>query len=259
MEKKLYWMNKFYKSNWLKSVSASDLQSTTTTDSVRPMMIIRDNVTFRAIERSFSLILNVAFGMNADGFVDFCCLFSSLRQIFWWNHVNNSSIVGVSHSSWTMDTISARHSGQYCNCDAHVIQKPLNWNNQKRRFNLGILFRPRVRQIYMSLLGLYQTEFRMVFYLCEQGSSRTMPFKSKHSVQESSRTLSFRNCSRNKWRGNTTLSWSLRYACELKLSKDRLFGGNLNGSEPKLNRHCWNDIHEAAAKKPSLLEELNCC
>lgn len=46
------------------------------------MMMIRDNVTFRVIEKSISLILNVAFGMNADGFVAFCCLFSSFQQIF---------------------------------------------------------------------------------------------------------------------------------------------------------------------------------
>lgn len=129
---------------------------------------------------------------------------------------------------------------------------------KKKIFKLGALSSPKVRQIYMSLLSiLYQTEIGITIYLCEQGSNRTMPFKSKHKVQESSRTLSFRNCSKNRWRGNTILSWSLRYACELKLSKERLFGGNLNGSEPKLNRHCWNDIHEAAAKKPSLLEELN--
>lgn len=92
-------------------------------------------------------------------------------------------------------------------------------------------------------------------YLCVHGSNLTMPFKSKHKVHESSRTLSLRNCSRNKWRGRTILSWSFRYACELKLSNERLFGGYLNGSEPKLKRHCWNDIQEAAAKNPSLCKE----
>lgn len=89
-------------------------------------------------------------------------------------------------------------------------------------------------------------------HLWVHGSNRTMPFKSKHKVHESSRTLNFRSCSKNKWRGKTILSWSFRYACELKLSNDRVFGGNLNGSEPKLKRHCWNDMHDAAAKNPSL-------
>lgn len=92
-------------------------------------------------------------------------------------------------------------------------------------------------------------------HLCLHGSSRTFPFASKHSVHESSCTLILRNCSRNRWRGNTILSCSFKYACELKLSNERLFGGYLNGSEPKLNRHCWNDIHEAAAKNPSLQKE----
>lgn len=41
------------------------------------------------------------------------------------HHVRKSSDVGVSLSSFTIDTISARHNGQCCNCDAHVIQKPL--------------------------------------------------------------------------------------------------------------------------------------
>lgn len=44
------------------------------------------------------------------------------------DHVKKSSDVGVSLSSFTIDTISARHNGQCCNCDAHVIQKPLKWN-----------------------------------------------------------------------------------------------------------------------------------
>lgn len=104
----------------------------------------------------------------------------------------------------------------------------------------------------------HQSEFdkqKWNCYLCVHGSSRTTPFRSKHKVHESSRTLSFRNCSRNKWRGNTILSWSFRYACELKLSNARLCGGNLNGSDPKLKRHCWNDMHEAAAKNPSLRTE----
>lgn len=89
------------------------------------------------------------------------------------------------------------------------------------------------------------------------GSSRTIPFRSKQSVHESSRTLIFRNCSRKRCRGRTILSWSFRDAWELKLWKLRFSGGNLNGSEPKLNRHCWNDIHEAAAKNPSLGNEWN--
>lgn len=47
-------------------------------------------------------------------------------------------------------------------------------------------------------------------YLCLHGSRRTQPFKSKHNVHESSRTLSLRNCSKNKCLGNTILSCSFK-------------------------------------------------
>lgn len=40
-------------------------------------------------------------------------------------HDINSSDVGVSLSSFTTFTISARHNGQNWSCEAHVIQKPL--------------------------------------------------------------------------------------------------------------------------------------
>lgn len=93
----------------------------------------------------------------------------------------------------------------------------------------------------------------METHLCLHGSNRIVAFRSKQSVQESSRTLNLRSCSKNKCRGRTILSCSLRYACELKLSNERLVGGYRKGSEPKLKRHCWNDMQEAAAKNPSLV------
>lgn len=92
-------------------------------------------------------------------------------------------------------------------------------------------------------------------HLCLHGSMRMMPFASKHNVQESSRTLSFRNCSRKICRGKTILSCACSCAWPLKLSNCRPSGGNRNGSEPKLKRHCWKDMNEAAAKNPSLQQK----
>lgn len=50
-------------------------------------------------------------------------------------HVIKSSLgVGVSSSSCTVTTISARHNGQYCNWEAHFLQNPL-WENYFYIFN----------------------------------------------------------------------------------------------------------------------------
>lgn len=148
-------------------------------------------------------------------------------------HVIKSSLgVGVSSSSCTVTTISARHNGQYCNWEAHFLQNPL-WENY----------------LYIFRIANWLAQNT---HLCLHGSKRMIPFESKHNVHESSRTLNFRSWSRNMCRGNTILSCAFSWAWPLKLSNFRLCGGYRNGSEPKLKRHCWNDINEAAAKKPSL-------
>lgn len=150
----------------------------------------------------------------------------------------NSSNDGLSISSCTVAIISPRHIGQYCNWLAQFVQNPL--------YNQNVC-------LYCHC---YVMEMKKT-HLCLHGSILIVPFMSKHSVHESSRTLSLRSCSKNKCLGRTILSWGFNTACSLKLSKLRFFGGNLNGSEPKLNRHCWNDMNDAAAKKPSLEIEFN--
>ena len=55
-----------------------------------------------------------------------------------------------------------------------------------------------------------------------------------------------------------TLSCSLIVPNSLKTLNGR-FGGCLNGSEPKLNRHCWKDMKEAAGKSPVLKNNIKWC
>lgn len=106
--------------------------------------------------------------------------------------------------------------------------------------------------------------------LWPHGVNTTFAYSSKHKVQESSRTLSFRSCSKrmclkkilhlmrhfenlfNFYLGKICLSSSSKWAWSLKFSNCLSLGGNLNGLLPKLNLHCWNDMKLAAAKNPDL-------
>lgn len=108
--------------------------------------------------------------------------------------------------------ISLRHMGHTSSCRAHSLQNPLCW----------------------------------------QGSSRTAALRSKHRVQESSRTVLCLSFSIRMCLGRMTLSSSVRWAKELKQENWTPLGGNLNGERPKLNSHCWKVMKLAAAKKPDL-------
>jgi hypothetical protein len=58
--------------------------------------------------------------------------------------------------------------------------------------------------------------------------------------------------------GRIILCSSLISPLALKDSNDVVVGGYMNGREPKLNRHCWNDMKLAAAKNPDL-DRRNTC
>lgn len=131
----------------------------------------------------------------------------------------------------------------------------IGWHNSYR--NLCRNHRNKLKKKIYIWFEHSKTVANVDTYLCWHGSIRTVPFISKHNVHESSRTLNFRNCSRNRCRGSTILSCGFISAWPLKLSNSRCCGGYWNGSAPKLKRHCWNDINDAAAKKPSLeIEKL---
>lgn len=139
----------------------------------------------------------LSYCLNLDSILVILGLINRLIRL---DHVKMSSDVGVgvSLSSLTIDCISARQNGQCCSWDAHVIQKPLqigNWYLVLCQLN---------KHWMVCILSVYDT------HRCVHGSNRAIPFRSKHKVHESSRTLNFRNCSRNKCRGSTTLSCSFR-------------------------------------------------
>jgi len=111
--------------------------------------------------------------------------------------------------------------------------------------------------------------------LWPHGVNTTEAASSKHKVQESSRTLSLRSCSKrmclttkffniastkmnrgNAYLGKICFASSSKCAWSLKFSNCLSHGGNLNGLLPKLNLHCWNDMKLAAAKNPDLQQGI---